>query len=195
MPTFELAKPADALLGAVIGFVVILLSTLVPLAVLVLLINNQRRLPSPSSMVMARVPLVPDGGAVRRPEGSVVTASSMQKVSGSRRHYDLPSGLSVVSPRTLNPFAPTVVEARAEDGRVTAVPWMAPGAHRAVQVPAKFTTLVLIRSEPGATEAEAIVLAPSKLSTMAVDKAVDDAVRATNRLWGRVSSAMRLIDL
>jgi hypothetical protein len=62
-------------------------------------------------------------------------------------------------------------------------------------VPAGFTYLVLIRSEPGSAEAEAVVVGPAKGGTAAADQAVDDAVRATNRLWGRVSSAMRLIDL
>jgi hypothetical protein len=194
-PTFELARPADALKGALIGFVVIVMSTLLPLALLVFLVNEQRRLPKPSSRMVARVPLVPDGGAVRRVEGAGVTKLSMTPIAGDRRRYDLPGGVSLVSPRTLNPFAPTIVEARAEEGRVRAVPWMAPGAGRAVQVPAGFTYLVLIRSEPGSAQAEAIVVGPANGDAARADRAIDDAVRATNRLWGRVSSAIRLIDL
>lgn len=195
LPSFSLTKAADPAKTALITLVVVGLSTLLPLALLVWLINRERRLPAPASLRVALVPLVSQGGVVRRPEGSSVQAVDLVAVEGDRDGYRLPSGMSVVRTRTLSPFAPMVVEAASESGSVSAFPWMAPGSSHSVQVPAGFTTLVLIRSVPGEDGADAVVLVPADASPADADRAVDRAVASTNELISRVSSAMRLADL
>jgi hypothetical protein len=191
LPSFSLVKAADAVTIGIYGIVIVLLSALVPLGLLILLINLQRRLPSPSSMVVARVALLSVGGELRRIEGTRVTTFDLQKVEGTRSEYRLPWGLTVWRPVTYNPFAATTVEAGSDTGSVTAVPWMAPGAGRSVQVPAGFTDLVLIRSDPGSTEAEAVVILPASSSAADdADRAVSHAVAVTNRTWTRVNDAL-----
>ena len=98
-------------------------------------------------------------------------------------------------PRTFNPFAPTIVEAHSTFGTVAAVPWMAPGAGRSVQVPAGFNDLVLIRSEAGVIAAEAVVIVPAEASAAEADRLVDQAIASTNRLWLHVHSAMSLLQI
>jgi hypothetical protein len=189
-PTFVLAKPADALKGVLLAGLVVILSTLLPLILLIVLINAQRRLPPPSKRVVARVPLVATGGAVHRPAGVELCERDLVPVDGTRDRYDLPVGLALVRPRTLNPFAPTIVEVRSERGPVSVVPWMEPGAGRTVHVPAGFGFLVIILSEPGNDSAEAVVVAPHDAGPAAADRAVDDAIATTNPVWGRVSSVL-----
>jgi hypothetical protein len=195
LPSFSLTKAADPAKTALVTLVVVGLSTLLPLALLVWLINRERRLPAPSTRRMAMVPLVAEGGVVRRPEGSSLQAADLVAVEGDRDGYQLPSGMTVVRTRTLSPFAPMVVEATSESGSVSAFPWMAPGSGHAVQVPAGFTTLVLIRSVPGEDVADAVVIVPADATPAEADRAVDRAVASTNELISRVSSAMRLVDL
>ncbi len=195
MPSFSLTKAADPAKTALVTLVVVGLSTLLPLILLVWLINRERRLPAPSTRRMARVPLVADGGVVRRPEGSALQAGDLVPVEGDRNGYRLPSGMSVVRTRTLSPFAPMVVEATSESGSVSAFPWMAPGSGHSVQVPAGFSTLVLIRSVPGEDVADAVVIVPADATPAEADRVVDRAVASTNELISRVSSAMRLVDL
>ncbi len=191
LPSFSLVKAADAATIGLYSFIIVLLSALVPLGLLILLINLQRRLPDPSSMVVARVPLLSVGGELRRIEGTQVTTFDIQKVEGTRSEYRLPWGLRVWRPVTYNPFAATTVEAGSDTGSLTAVPWMAPGAGRSVQVPAGFTDLVLIRSDPGSTEAEAVVILPtSAYEADEADRAVSHAVAVTNRTWARVNDAL-----
>ena len=193
LPPFELTKPADVLQSALLTAGIVGVSTLLPLALLLLLLNLQRRLPDPASRQMARIPLVVDRGELRRPEGSRVSASDLRPVVGTRSAYQLSEGLSLVRPRTFDPFAPTVVEARSTSGNVSAVPWMAPGAGRSVQVPAGFTDLVLVRSVPGSDVGEALVILPTGATAEDADRIVDRGLAGTNRLWSRVSSAMRLV--
>jgi hypothetical protein len=195
LPSFSLTKAADPAKTALVTLVVVGLSTLLPLALLVWLINRERRLPAPSTRRVAMVPLVAEGGVVRRPEGSMVQADDLVAVEGDRDGYRLPSGMSVVRTPTLSPFAPMVVEATSEAGSVSAFPWMAPGSGHSVQVPAGFTTLVLIRSVPGEDVADAVVIVPVDATPADADRAVDRAVASTNELIARVSSAMRLVDL
>jgi hypothetical protein len=57
-------------------------------------------------------------------------------------------------------------------------------------VPAGFTFLVVIRSEPGADRAEAVVIAPSDATPAEVDAAVSDAIATTNETWLRVTSVL-----
>ncbi len=190
LPSFALVRSVDAGKIALYSVVMVLLSALVPLGLLLLLINLQRRLPRPSSMVVARVPLLSVGGELRRVDGSMVTAGDLEKVEGSRTEYRLPAGLTLWRPLTFNPFAATTVEASSATGSVSAVPWMAPGAGRAVQVPAGFTELVLIRSDPGSTEAQAVVILPASSTAYDADWAVTRAVAVTNRTWTRVNEAM-----
>jgi hypothetical protein len=190
LPSFELTKPADAAKSALYGIVIVVLSALLPLALLLVLINLQRRLPRPSTRRAAVVPLVSVGGELRRPEGAVVTAGDLVAIEGSRTEYRLPSGLTLARPLTLNPFAATTVEARSESGSVSAVPWMAPGAGRSVQVPAGFTFLVLLQSEPGTSEAHAVVIVPAGATAADADRAVNRAVRQTNDTWTRVNDAL-----
>ena len=131
------------------------------------------------------------GGELRRIEGTRVTTLDIQKVEGTRSEYRLPWGLTVWRPVTYNPFAATTVEAGSDTGSLTAVPWMAPGAGRSVQVPAGFTELVLIRSDPGSTEAEAVVILPTSSNEAdEADRAVSHAVAVTNRTWARVNDAL-----
>ena len=144
---------------------------------------------------MARVALLSHGGELLRPAESTLTAADLQPIPGTRTRYDLPGGLSLVSPRTFNPFAPTIVEAHSTLGTVAAVPWMAPGSGRSVQVPAGFTDLVLIRSEPGVIAAEAVVILPADATAEEADRLVDHAVASTNRLWQHVHSAMNLLQI
>jgi hypothetical protein len=190
LPSFELVKAADAAKSALYSFVIVLLSALIPLGLLLLLINLQRRLPRPSTMVVARVPLISVGGELRRPEGARVTAADLRKVDGSRSEYRLPAGLTLARPITFNPFAATTVEASSQSGSVSAVPWMAPGAGRSVQVPAGFTELVLIRSDPGSSDAQAVVIVPATSMAADADRAVNRAIAQTNRTWSRVNDAM-----
>jgi hypothetical protein len=190
LPSFSLVKTADAATIGLYGVIIVLLSALVPLGLLLLLINLQRRLPRPSTMVVARVPLLSVGGELRRVEGSVVTAADLQKVEGTRTEYRLPAGLTLWRPLTFNPFAATTVEASSVNGSVSAVPWMAPGAGRSVQVPAGFTELVLIGSDPGSSEATAVVVVPASSSASDADRAVTRAVAVTNHTWTRVNDAL-----
>ena len=95
LPSFSLVKTADAATIGLYGLVIVLVSALLPLALLILLINLQRRLPRPSTMVVARVPLVSVGGELRRVEGSVVTADDLVTVEGTRTEYRLPAGLTL----------------------------------------------------------------------------------------------------
>jgi hypothetical protein len=195
LPSYSLTKAADPAKTALVTLVVVGLSTLLPLALLVWLINRERRLPAPSTRRVATVPLVAEGGVVRRPEGSRLQAGDLVAVEGDRNGYRLTSGMSVVRTRTLSPFAPMVVEATSENGSVSAFPWMAPGSGHSVQVPAGFTTLVLIRSVPGEDVADAVVIVPADTTPAEADRVVDRAVASTNELISRVSSAMRLVDL
>jgi hypothetical protein len=190
LPTFVLAKPTDALKSLAVAVVVMVLSALLPLLLLVWMINQQRRLPAPQTRMVAVLELLADGGAVHRPEGQRLDIKDFHRVDGTRDAYELPRGLSLVRPRTWNPFAPTIVEAVSSRGPVTVVPWMAPGAGRAVQVPAGFRFLVMIRSEPGSATAELVVVAPRDATAREVDRAVDAAIAATNGLWARVSSVL-----
>ena len=190
LPSFELTKPVDAAKSALYGVVIVVLSALLPLALLLVLINLQRRLPRPSTRRAAVVPLVSVGGELRRPEGATVTADHLVPIEGSRTEYRLPSGLTLARPLTLNPFAATTVEARSESGSVSAVPWMAPGAGRSVQVPAGFTFLVLLQSEPGTSEASAVVIVPAGATAAEADRAVNRAIRQTNGTWTRVNDAL-----
>lgn len=190
LPSFELTKPVDAAKSALYGFVIVVLSALLPLLLLLVLINRQRRRPRPSTRRSAVVPLVSVGGELQRPEGAVVTADELVPIDGSRTVYRLTSGLTLARPLTLNPFAATTVEARSEHGSVSAVPWMAPGAGRSVQVPAGFTFLVLLQSEPGTGDATAAVIAPVGATAAEVDRAVNRAIRQTNETWTRVNDAL-----
>jgi hypothetical protein len=190
LPSFALVKAADATKSLLYGIGIVLLSALLPLGLLLVLINLQRRLPRPSTRRVARVPLVSVGGELRRPEGASVDAADLQPVEGTRSEYDLPSGLTLARPLTFNPFAATTVEARSERGSVSAVPWMAPGAGRSVQVPAGFTDLVLIRSEPGTGDAEAVLIVPVGTTPAEADRTVNRAIRSTNRTWSRVNEAL-----
>jgi len=195
LPSFELTKAADPVTTALITLAVVGVSTLVPLVLLVWLINQQRRLPRPSTMRVALVPLEAENGVVRRPEGSALHPAHLVPVEGNRSRFILPAGITLERTRTFNPFAPTIVEAACENGSVSAFPWMAPGARRRVQVPAGFTDLVLIRSIPGEPVADAVVLVPASARPEEANRAVDRAVASTNELWTRVSSAMRMVDL
>lgn len=190
MPTIVLAKPASALTSALVTAGIVLVSTVVPLVLLVVLMNLQRRLPPPSQRRVVRVALTAVGGEVRLASDIGVHAADLGPVAGNRDLYELPEGLSLVRPRTRNPFAPMIVELHSDRGPVSAVPWMAPGAGRTVQVPSAFTFLVVIRNEPGSDVALAVVVAPADASTDDVDRAVRRALVATNELWSRVSSVL-----
>jgi hypothetical protein len=195
LPSFDLTKPADPLESTLIALAIVGLSTAVPLLLLLFLINRQRRLPRPATRRVAHALLLDDGGEVRRADGWCFTSADLVPVQGTRSEYHLPAGISVVSPRTFNPFAPTVVEARCDRGSISAVPWTAPGSGRSVQVPAGFRELVVIRSVPGSAEVEAVVIVPADASAADADRALERALACTNGLWSRVSAAMGLVEV
>ena len=83
------------------------------------------------------------------------------------------------------------MEVTSEVGPVTAVPWMAAGPGRSVEVPAAFEFLVLLRSEPGSDHGEALVVVPPGAGAQEATEATQQALRSSNRLWARVASVTR----
>jgi hypothetical protein len=189
-PPLTLTKPADAATSALLTAVLVLVSGLVPIALLLLLVNLQRRLPNPAGRRVASVGLVADGGALHLPAGAELTEADLLPLQGSRRRYDIAPGLTATGRPTWNPFAEVTVEVESEIGPVTAVPWMAAGRGRAVEVPAAFEYLVLLHAEPGAPGGDAVVVTPPGGTPEQALEAVADALRASNLLWARVSSAL-----
>jgi hypothetical protein len=186
----SLTKPADALMSALITTIVVLVSTIVPLLILLFLLNHERRLPSPRGRRVGVVLLHAHAGELHVDPDTMLRGSDLQPVSGNRRRYELPLGLTVRASRTLNPFAALTVQVVSERGPVTAVPWMAAGPGRTVEVPAAFEFLVLLRSEPGSADGEAVVVAPPGASPTDVLDAVEDALASTNTTWSRVHEAL-----
>jgi hypothetical protein len=186
----SLTKPADAVMSALITLVVVVVSTVVPLLVLLFLLNHERRLPSPRGRRVGVVRLNAHAGELHIDPDTLLRGSDLQPVQGNRRRYLLPLGLSVRASRTLNPFAPVTVQVVSERGPVTAVPWMAAGPGRTVEVPAAFTFLVLLRNEPGTDEGEAVVVVPPDAGPIEALAAVEDALAATNTTWSRVHEAL-----
>lgn len=189
-PTFALTKAADATTSLTVTVVLVALSAIVPLLILLVFVNLQRRLPATKGRRVLVVPLASAGGALSRDPAAAVSDLDLQALHGDPRHYDLPGGLAVRARRTWNPFAEMTVEVTSDAGPVTAVPWMAAGVGRAVEVPVGFRSLVLLRAEPGSDHGEAVVVtAPGDDARSAV-ATLDDALATTNSLWHRVNSAM-----
>jgi hypothetical protein len=186
----SLTKPADALVSALITLVVVLVSTLVPLIVLLFLLNHERRLPTPRGRRVGVVRLHARAGELHIDPDTLLRGSDLEPIRGNRRRYDLPLGLTVRASRTLNPFAALTVQVVSERGPVTAVPWMAAGPGRTVEVPAAFQFLVLLRNEPGTDVGEAVVVVPPDAGPIEALDAVEDALAATNLTWSRVHEAL-----
>lgn len=189
-PPLTLTLPADTTASVLIAVALVLVSSLVPLGLLLVLVNLQRRLPPPEGRHVATVPLLAEEGALHLAPGARIDPADLRPVQGTRRRYDLAPGLRVTGHPTPNPFAAVTVEVTSDVGPVTAVPWMAAGPGRAVEVPAAFDVLVLLRSEPGSTHGEALVVLPPGAGAADAERAVHQALRSTNRLWTRVSSAL-----
>jgi hypothetical protein len=191
-PALVLTKPADAGTTALITFVVVLLSALVPLGVLLALVNRQRRLPDPEGRTVATLALVSDEGALHLAPGAVPGTVPRVPLDGTRNRYDLPLGMTVARTRTLNPFAGVEATVTSDRGPVAVIPWMRLGEGRSVRIPAQFGHLVILHSPLGSPDGTAIVVAPRDATPEDTLAAVTDALARTNRLWDRVRSALAL---
>ncbi len=189
-PTIVATKAADASTTALITIVLVLLSALLPLALLLILANLNRRLPDPSGRRVATFTLIAEEGALELPPGAARSPDHVTPLVGTRSHYELPLGLAVTRRITLNPFAEASVEVTSERGPVTAVPWMRIGQGRTLEVPSRFEHLVLLRSEPGAEQGRAIVVIPADATEAETERALHDALATTNRLWDRVNALL-----
>ncbi|MCD9623282.1 hypothetical protein [Rhabdothermincola salaria] len=187
-PTLTLTRPADAATSALITVGLVVVSSLLPLGLLLLLVNLQRRLPSPDGRRLATLALRSDGGALELAPGAALADSDLRPVSGTRSRYDLAPGLVITGRPTPNPFAAVTVEVTSEIGPVTAVPWMAAGPGRSVEVPAAFEFLVLLRSDPGSDHGEALVVVPPGAGAAEAEEAAQRALASSNRLWSRIAS-------
>ena len=189
-PTITATKAADASTTALITVVLVLLSALLPLALLLILANVNRRLPDPSGRRVATFTLVAEEGALDLPPGAGFSPDHVTPLVGTRSYYELPLGLAVTRRATLNPFAEASVEVTSERGPVTAVPWMRIGQGRTLEVPSRFEHLVLLRSEPGAETGRAIVVIPADAVEAETERVLHEALATTNRLWDRVNTLL-----
>ena len=189
-PTITATKAADASTTALITVVLVLLSALLPLALLLILANVNRRLPDPSGRRVATFTLVAEEGALDLPSGAGFSPDHVTPLVGTRSSYELPLGLAVTRRATLNPFAEASVEVTSERGPVTAVPWMRIGQGRTLEVPSRFEHLVLLRSEPGKDTGRAIVVIPAEATDAETEQVLHEALQTTNRLWDRVNTLL-----
>ncbi len=187
-PALTATKAADASTTALITVVLVVLSALLPVVLLLVLVNLNRRLPDPRGRRVATVALTARDGALSLAEP--LDPDDASPLVGNRNHYDLPHGLEVTRRATLNPFAETSVEVTSAHGSVTAVPWMRIGRGRAIDVPASFGHLVLLRNDPGADHGVAVVVIPADAESIDTVRALDEALATTNRTSDRVNTLL-----
>jgi hypothetical protein len=181
LPQLTLTKPADTARFWLVGLALALASAVLAYLCLYAFNRHQSKLPDPTGLLRATVPLSGEGPYTVEETGTL-RMSSLRPVTGTRNHFDLPGGLGLRRRASLNVLAPIAAEVSTSRGWVIAVPALDRGGSAVTAVPPRFRELVVVHGGEHASPA-AEVLVPAGTPPSAAEQLV---VRALARIRGRL---------